>query len=43
MHQQLQQVVLGNGEPELFQKLFERGALRVRVKIRQTESLAETR
>lgn len=34
MRQQLQQVVLGNCEPDLFQKLFVRAASRAKVKIR---------
>lgn len=34
MRQQLQQVVLGNCDPELFQKLFDRAALRAKVKVR---------
>ncbi len=34
MRQQLQQVIVGNCEPDLFQKLFVRAASRTKIKIR---------
>lgn len=34
MRQQLQQVILGTCEPELFQKFFARAAVRAKVKVR---------